>query len=231
MTISPKLKSWILNHRLWIIPVLIVAIVTPFTPALDKAVASYYYIPEVGFPTTPFSHFMFTVGLIPSWLLFLGAVGLYGVSFVFDGWNSWRQPMLVVIYTFAIGSGLLINAVLKDHWGRPRPRQVEEFGGNVPYRAYYQPQIGVQGINGEKYKSFPSGHVSTGFFFFSAALAGRRLNRRGLELAGWTCAILVGVAMSITRISAGGHFFSDCLVSALLMWLVAVICDRILQQS
>ena len=36
-----------------------------------------------------------------------------------------------------VGAWLIIDFALKDHWGRPRPRQVKEFGGMQEFRPYY----------------------------------------------------------------------------------------------
>jgi hypothetical protein len=35
--------------------------------------------------------------------------------------------------TLAIGPGLIVNGVLKSFWGRPRPIQVDLFGGTAPF--------------------------------------------------------------------------------------------------
>ena len=47
-----------------------------------------------------------------------------------------HRPMLIearaalfLIATLALGPGLLTNVILKDHWGRPRPIDVRQFGG------------------------------------------------------------------------------------------------------
>ena len=33
----------------------------------------------------------------------------------------------------ALGPGLVVNTILKNRWGRPRPVQLEAFGGEAPY--------------------------------------------------------------------------------------------------
>src|SRR6476619_7728679 len=35
-----------------------------------------------------------------------------------------------LISTMILAPGLLVNVLLKDHWGRPRPIDVTQFGGN-----------------------------------------------------------------------------------------------------
>src|SRR6201987_5422387 len=58
-----------------------------------------------------------------------------------------HRPMLIearaalfLIATLALGPGLLTNLVLKDHWGRPRPMDVPEFGGDYPFERWWEPR-------------------------------------------------------------------------------------------
>jgi lipid A 4'-phosphatase len=39
------------------------------------------------------------------------------------------RAVLFMLAVLAIGPGLVVNVVFKDHWGRARPRDVVEFGG------------------------------------------------------------------------------------------------------
>ena len=39
------------------------------------------------------------------------------------------RAVLFLMATLALGPGLLVNVILKDHWGRPRPIDVTQFGG------------------------------------------------------------------------------------------------------
>ena len=60
-----------------------------------------------------------------------------------------------------IGAGLIVNVVLKEHWGHPRPSDLFEFGGDG---IYLPPWAKGPAGNGE---SFPSGHAAIGFSFFA----------------------------------------------------------------
>ena len=44
-----------------------------------------------------------------------------------------RLYALFVVAVFVLGPGLVVNEVFKEHWGRPRPYQVTEFGGASDY--------------------------------------------------------------------------------------------------
>jgi lipid A 4'-phosphatase len=46
------------------------------------------------------------------------------------GWLRLSGPQwMFLVICLAVGPGIVANVVLKDHWGRARPKQVLEFGG------------------------------------------------------------------------------------------------------
>ena len=67
-----------------------------------------------------------------------------------------------------------------------------------------------------------------GFYFFAVALLGRRLGSRILFITGMALALILGIALSVTRIAQGGHFFSDTLATAIIMWTAALAIDWLL---
>lgn len=203
-----------------IIPILLMLVITPFTPWLDKTITGFFYDPNSAdhFVSNPFLDFLYNYGFYPAWGLFIVSV----IVLIFS--KKWRNPSLVLILTFIIGAGVITHLILKDHWGRPRPKQVIEFGGTQEFRPYYSPNFFHQPVPS---KSFPCGHCSTGFFFFALALVGKRLNSPVLTYAGWTLAIVLGVLLGAARIMQGAHFLSDVLMSALLLWLTALSIDRL----
>ena len=80
-----------------------------------------------------------------------------------------------------VGAGFIVHTALKDHWGRPRPKQIIAFGGEQTFRPFYSPNFFHQP---EPSKSFPCGHCTMGFYFFAVAFALRRSGyRRGNILA------------------------------------------------
>ena len=50
------------------------------------------------------------------------------------------RAIVFLIATVALAPGLLVNVVLKDHWGRPRPIDVMQFGGNEHFVAWWNPR-------------------------------------------------------------------------------------------
>lgn len=205
----------------WILPILLMALLTPFTPGLDLDIERYFYN-DHQFSQNAFYDFVFDYGAVPGELLAILAGLIFLFSYLKKTWKAYRPLAMVIMLPVLIGAGLLVHVVLKDHWGRPRPKQVIEFGGAQEFRPFYYPNIFHQP---EPSKSFPCGHCSMGFSWFALVFVGRRLNNRFLINAGWIAAFTFGIVLSVTRMAQGGHFFSDVLMTALIMWLVSYACD------
>jgi len=213
----------------WLAPLLLMALLTPFTPTLDLTISNFFYQQGGGqFTHTPFLEFVYHYGVLPAQCLVIGSALIYLLSFIIPKWKRARPYTLYLILTLAIGSGFVTHALLKDHWGRPRPKQVIAFDGIQPFRPYYSPNFLGQP---EPSKSFPCGHCTMGFFFFAIGFIGRRVQNRKLELFGWIVAIILGTMLSYTRIAMGGHFLSDVLVSAVIMWLTALAFDWLIFEA
>lgn len=198
------------------IPIFLWVIFTPFSPWLDLKMSQYFF--EHGsFSSNPVWIGLFRYGFVPAWIMTGCALAAFILSFS-NRFREWRKPSLYLLLTFAIGSGLVIHAGLKEYWGRPRPKQTTEFGGNQQFRPYYEPYFGKLP---DRYRSFASGHSSVGFVFFSLACLGTVYRSRSLYWAGMGLAFTLGILLSLARIAQGGHFLSDTLASALIMWLTA----------
>ena len=50
------------------------------------------------------------------------------------------RAVVFLVATLALGPGLLVNVVLKDHWGRSRPIDVTQFGGTDHYVRWWDPR-------------------------------------------------------------------------------------------
>lgn len=208
----------------WWLPVLLMVLIAPFTPVWDLAIEHFFY-KEGHFVENPLTSFMYKYGFWPADILTGIALLVVILALFFDKCYRWRREALMLIMTYAIGAGLITHAVLKDHWGRPRPRQVVEFGGTQPFRAFYEPNFAD---NSKSFQSFTCGHCTAGFVFFFIVMIGRRRKNPALISLGWALALGLGIALGITRMAQGGHFLTDVLMSALIMWETALLCDRLL---
>jgi lipid A 4'-phosphatase len=157
--------------------------------------------------------------------LLLGGIAtlIYLSTFITSRFERWRKAALTITLVFFIGPGLLINGVFKETWGRPRPRTIEQFGGTSTFKPFYKPDFSKEGYNN---KSFPSGHVAMAFMFLTVALVAKRERVMWLCYTSFIFACAFGVALAYVRIAQGGHYLSDTIISALLMWLLSVACCR-----
>jgi len=113
--------------------------------------------------------------------------------------------------TIAIGPGLLVNVVLKDHSHRPRPVQVTEFQGKDAFRPFYRFD-GACDTN----CSFVSGETSSAVWLVAPALLAPPA-WRSLAVG---AALSFGLAVGLLRMGFGHHFPSDVVFAALLTLLV-----------
>ena len=183
----------------------------------DIALQRYFYSPEKGWllQYKPFWDFIYRFGIFPGY--FLAFAGLIMVTLSY--WNvkciNYRKASMVLVFTIIVGPGLVINLLLKDHTGRPRPREITEFGGTEKFICICQNGATNEG------KSFPCGHCSMGFYL---AIPYLFLRNRKKILAYSVLALGVGygIIIGIARMMAGGHFASDVLWAGLIVWLVAL---------
>jgi len=214
----------LLKHKRWLIPLLLLIILAPLTPALDIATSNFFFRPDMNdFTNNGFYSFIYHYAQLPAFILFGISLSVLALSYIRKNLIPYRNIFLVFVLAMMLGPGLIINVLLKPGWGRPRPRQIEQFSGTEPYQPFYAPRFGYTGS--DKYKSFPSGHASMGFYFFVVAVVGSRLKNRPMIIVGYTSAIVLGVILGITRVAQGGHFFSDIVIAALITWWVALIVD------
>ena len=121
------------------------------------------------------------------------------------------RAALFLIATLALGPGILTNVILKDHWGRPRPIDVQQFHGDYRFVPWWDPRGGCPDNC-----SFVAGEPSGAFWTLApAALAGPEL-----QPVAYAAALLFGIGVGVLRIAAGAHFFSDVVFAGVLMYLV-----------
>lgn len=119
----------------------------------------------------------------------------------------------------ALGPGLLVNAVLKENWGRARPDALTLFGGEarfaLPFEISYECVANC---------SFASGEGSS-----AAAVLVVLVGLFGHRLSGWVLRpllVVLGAAWvagaALLRMIPGKHFLSDTLFAFILVALVGL---------
>jgi len=183
---------------------------------LDRAISSQFYSPEGGWflGKQPLWYWLYKYGTVPGLLLSVTCLLVWLSSFYRPNLKAWRKPCLVVVLTAILAAGLLVNAVLKQYWGRPRPSQTIEYGGQWEYRPVFPPGTPGKGA------SFTCGHCTMGFVFLAAAGFYRR--SKALAVTGVVTGLVLGTLLSFARIVQGAHFASDTIWSFSIVGTVAL---------
>ncbi len=215
---------------------------------LDPIITRFYYVDVAPhFPvgdTMPWAFFnekddiiLYLMAAIVLFLIILGASVKRFRPFLVYG--------LFMLVSYLIGPGLIVNVLFKGTqigdfyigWGRPRPDETTLFGGTSEFFRIWEPAF-LHGYHNEN-SSFPSGHVTVGAIFiviflafnnvdFIAHIFGEKTRAKVtaikvIKYSGLVAAIVLGILFSISRISAGRHFASDCMYGIFFTWLPAAV--------
>lgn len=157
-------------------------------------------------------NFLYDFAWVPAFLLTGMAAGLLIGGLFVTSLKAQKRQALFLLLMLALGPGLLVNTVLKDHLGRARPREIREFGGQSTFTPIWQ-----HGDTG-KNSSFPSGHAAEAFYLMAPWFVLRGRNR--IQAACWLAGGLTyGCLVGTARILQGGHFLLDVLWAGGLVYL------------
>ncbi|MCP4071938.1 MAG: phosphatase PAP2 family protein [Hyphomicrobiales bacterium] len=198
------------------------AVVFLTNPGIDLLIQRHFYSQETGF----ILNFYPSVGYLRSLAIYAYALWyttvIFGlVSSIFN--VDWRvsnyfgfgmKQWLYLTTTSLIGPLLIVNIILKNNWGRARPRQLLEFGGNQEF----SPPL-LLSDQCQTNCSFVSGEPSSMFMIF-ISLAFVLPAKRYLLII---LMIVMGTLSGIMRMGQGGHFLSDVIFAGLFMVLSAAI--------
>ncbi len=192
-------------------------------PGTDLWFSNLFYESGNGFPIGRLGAFIAlrNLGNGLTWLVAIGLLLLLLVKLALPWRASLVSPRdtVFILSTLALGPGLVVNLIFKNHWGRPRPTAVGYFHGDQPFVGVWQISDGCTSNC-----SFVSGEASSAIWLLTLVVL--------LPLAWRSLAvkILIGLAvlLSLNRIAMGGHFLSDVLLSWWLTLAVIAIVYRIL---
>jgi membrane-associated PAP2 superfamily phosphatase len=184
---------------------------------LDRSISARFYDPDQGWflEKAPPWFWLYRYGTIPGLLLILASLAGFVINRVRRPDSDWHRYCLLIFLTAVLGAGLLVNGFLKPYWGRPRPTQIQAFGGQYTYRHALRPGIPGKG------KSFTCGHCTMGFLFVALVYCRRR--SKTLAWVGGLGGMAYGGLVSAARVVQGAHFVTDCIWSLGALWLVATL--------
>jgi len=138
----------------------------------------------------------------------------FALSFL-RNWHNWRKPSLFLFFCLIVGPGLIVNALLKENWGRARPFEVTQFNGKMEFTRAWQITDQCP-FN----CSFVSGHASAAFVLMAPAFLFVGWRRK----AWFAFGLSMGAYIGWVRMAQGGHFFSDVVLAGFAVyfgcWLV-----------
>ncbi|BBK36174.1 phosphoesterase [Allostella sp. ATCC 35155] len=179
-------------------------------PAIDLTVSGWFYSPGDGFTLSSDPALRLLRASSP-WVT-IGGVLIALFCIVREAvtvplaWSRIRTPIWLLA-GLALGPGLVVNGLLKTLWGRPRPIQIDVFGGDATYQKAW-----VVSDWCDRNCSFVSGEASSAAWLVAAAL----MTPRRIRPAATLIALVYAGAISLNRIAFGGHFLSD----VVLAWLI-----------
>jgi len=188
-----------------------------WTTDIDMAVERALYDPVDGWARgqeQPW-RFLYDWGVVPAWIVALGSLAILITSIFKRNLARYRRVAIYYVLVMAVGPGLIVNSAFKQQWGRPRPKDVYEFGGDRDYVQVWHKRDPGMG------NSFASGHAATGFFLFSPFLVLRRKSL-GRALAYLALGIVYGSVVGYARMLQGAHFLSDVVWAAGFVYLTAL---------
>jgi lipid A 4'-phosphatase len=191
-----------------------------FVPGVDLFVSGLFYDPQHGFTLaawSPLHELTASIRWITWAVLLIAAIGAGWLRLTGRPlWRFDRNVLIFLVAMLAIGPGILVNTVLKDHWGRARPYQIEAFGGAREFTPAPLPAEQCA-----RNCSFVSGHAALGFSLVGFAFLLPAGRRRNLALV---AALSFGSLVGLARIAAGHHFLSDVVDAGLVVvgttWLL-----------
>jgi membrane-associated PAP2 superfamily phosphatase len=121
------------------------------------------------------------------------------------------RAIVFLIATLVLAPGLMVNVLLKDHWHRPRPIDVAQFGGDQHFVPWWDPRGDCPNNC-----AFVSGDVAGAFWTIApAALAPPQW-----RMLAYGAALALGTGMAAIRVMAGAHFVSDVVFAGIFTFLI-----------
>lgn len=210
-----------MNKKIFNVPIfvwvafILSSLIFIFFPKIDIFVSNLFYEQKSGFFTNgTWYETMLYSSVKPVIFVAVALPILLWFYNIFSKKNLLHVNGKVVGYlllVLAIGPGLIVNDIFKEHWGRARPSQTIIFGGDKEFTPAFI-------LSDQGGYSFSCGHNAGAFFLIALALLARKNRVFWMSLA-----FAYGIIISYVRIAAGGHFLSDAVVSFFIVYITSLI--------
>ena len=220
--LKPKTFTQINKNLFFCIFVILVLIAILLTvgPSFDIFFSSLFYKDNNQFLLQ--SYYLITVlfrdVLLPIILVYTLVLPIISklipINKLYFGYNFSTKEILFVWTTLFINLIIIINLFFKNFWGRARPGDVLELGGKDDFSSWYQISDACTSNC-----SFVSGDAAVGFSLIALYLVSNNLKYVYLS-------IIFGFILGLIRIAEGGHFLSDVIFSAIIVFLFSFIIKK-----
>lgn len=213
-------RFWLL--LLYAIPALLLTIGTAVflvSPKLDLEIARRFYLEgavnrwHLG-EDQPWA-FLYAFSAFPAIVVSALAFCLLVMGIGRPRLSKLRKVSAYLVSVLVLGPGLIVNGLMKEFWGRPRPNNLTEFGSDQAFEGLLRLDSSTVG------KSFGCGHATMGFFFLALAFVFLSVGRRKTGWFVFAVAFSYGSLIGVARVIQGSHWTSDVLWAGGAVWLSA----------
>ncbi|MDB2414427.1 phosphatase PAP2 family protein [Rickettsiales bacterium] len=208
---------------LFLVIATLVAILFVLFPQIDLFISGLFYSQERGFYLNRHPIFTAIHDLTRIIAISLGVIYILGAALPYFTkkplFNIERKYYIYAFLVLTIGAGLIVNGVFKENWGRARPLQTENFGGDKIFTPAF-----IISDQCEGNCSFTSGDPSVGFSLFAWCFILRR------KFIAYAASFGLGTILGATRVIQGAHFFSDVIFSGVFLYITAYILYKLLSK-
>jgi len=154
--------------------------------------------------------FLYRYGQKISLLIGIISFIIFTLSLFIKKLASAKNKALFLVLVLLIAPGFIVQT-LKVTWGRPRPREIVNYGGALEFRTPFEPNFNSS-MSTKTGNSFPGGHAATGFYTIALYSVFRKR---------WLLALTIayGTLMSVARMAQGAHFLSDVVSSFFIVYI------------
>ena len=213
-------KNWTMELVLFVSIVAISMLFLIF-PEIDIWFSNLFHAEDGGFWVKSIPLFGYLREIGPALVLFVALSSCISLVLFFlipsiPTLFGFQLPVFLLVSLF-LGPWIVVNEILKDLWGRPRPHMTEIFGGDAPYvPVWYISDYCSNNC------SFVSGEASISIWLVAVILVVPIVWRLPIAVI----MLLLTVALSLNRIAFGSHFLSDVILSLVITLLIMRLCYR-----